>query len=232
VGGRSGRQGCHPAGGSPAVSIARSGHGAMPPVGAGNHPSAAWGRRPGRPEGRDPAAVGAPWGSSAYGSLHITHGLQPRNVPAVAVALRRCWARRPWARCGEAGVGREATSRRTARALRGRGPSTSTRIAARTSGTTSCQPGRAAPCTDWAPERAARGSRGARSGACARRSDAGGGTPTGAQGLSVMVPDRDHTREAPGGGAPWRAAWEATHVGERRRCASTSAARGMGRHPG
>ncbi len=48
-GGWSGRQGCNPAGGSPAVSVARVGYVAMPHLGAGNQPSYAWCKRPGRP---------------------------------------------------------------------------------------------------------------------------------------------------------------------------------------
>jgi len=47
---RSSRQGCNPAGESPAVSVARNGHVAMPLLGAGNQPSSAWCKRPGRPE--------------------------------------------------------------------------------------------------------------------------------------------------------------------------------------
>jgi len=47
---RSGRQGCNPVGGSPAVSVARVGCVAMPHLGAGNQPSYAWCKRPGRPE--------------------------------------------------------------------------------------------------------------------------------------------------------------------------------------
>ena len=46
---RSSRQSCNPAGGSPAVSIVRVGHEAMPHPGAGNEPGDAWCKRPGRP---------------------------------------------------------------------------------------------------------------------------------------------------------------------------------------
>ena len=46
----SGRQGCNPAGGSTAVSVARVGYIVMPHLGAGNQPSYAWCKRPGRPE--------------------------------------------------------------------------------------------------------------------------------------------------------------------------------------
>ena len=47
--GRSSRQGCNPAGESPAVSVARVGHVVMPHPGMGNHPGYAWCKRPGRP---------------------------------------------------------------------------------------------------------------------------------------------------------------------------------------
>jgi len=47
--GRSSRQGCNPAGESPAVSVARVGHVVMPRPGMGNHPGYAWCKRPGRP---------------------------------------------------------------------------------------------------------------------------------------------------------------------------------------
>jgi hypothetical protein len=44
--GRSSRQGCDPAGESPAVSNAQSGHVAMPHPGVGNQPGDAWCKRP------------------------------------------------------------------------------------------------------------------------------------------------------------------------------------------
>jgi len=47
--GRSSRQGCNPAGESPAVSVARVGHVVMPHPGMGDHPGYAWCKRPGRP---------------------------------------------------------------------------------------------------------------------------------------------------------------------------------------
>ena len=46
---RSSRQGCIPAGESPAMPIARFGHVAMPLPGAGNQPGSARCKRPGRP---------------------------------------------------------------------------------------------------------------------------------------------------------------------------------------
>jgi hypothetical protein len=58
------------AGESPAVSVAHVGHVAMPHLGAGNEPSDAWCKRPGRP-GIKFSAVGATWGPSKYGSLNI-----------------------------------------------------------------------------------------------------------------------------------------------------------------
>jgi hypothetical protein len=50
---RSGRQGCNPAGESPAVSVARVGYVVMPQPGAGNQPGYAWCKRPGCSEGLD-----------------------------------------------------------------------------------------------------------------------------------------------------------------------------------
>ncbi len=46
---RSSRQGCKPAGESPAASVARVGCVAIPHLGAGNQPSYAWCKRPGCP---------------------------------------------------------------------------------------------------------------------------------------------------------------------------------------
>ena len=45
----SSQQGCNLAGESPVVSVARVGHVAIPHLGAGNQPSYAWCKRPGRP---------------------------------------------------------------------------------------------------------------------------------------------------------------------------------------
>jgi hypothetical protein len=50
--GRSSRQGCDPAGESPAVSVAHVGHEAMPQPRMGNHLGDAWCKRPGRPTAR------------------------------------------------------------------------------------------------------------------------------------------------------------------------------------
>ncbi len=66
--GRSSRQGCNPAGESPAVSVARVGHVVMPHPGMGNHPGYAWCKRPGRPVD---TAVGATWRSSERRSLKV-----------------------------------------------------------------------------------------------------------------------------------------------------------------
>ena len=46
----SSRQGCNPAGESPAVSVARFRHVVMPHPGMGNHPGYAWCKRPGCPK--------------------------------------------------------------------------------------------------------------------------------------------------------------------------------------
>src|SRR5512139_3736019 len=47
---RSSRQGCNPAGGSPAVSVARVGYVAIPQPVAGNQAGYGWCKRPGHPE--------------------------------------------------------------------------------------------------------------------------------------------------------------------------------------
>jgi len=77
--GGSGRQGHNPAGVSPVMSIARFRHVAIPHLGAGNQPSYAWCKRPGRPGAFELSEVGATWGSSEHGSLNIRECLQPRN---------------------------------------------------------------------------------------------------------------------------------------------------------
>ena len=64
----SSRQGCNPAGESPAVSVARVGHVVMPHPGMGNHPGYAWCKRPSRPVD---TAVGATWRSSERRSLKV-----------------------------------------------------------------------------------------------------------------------------------------------------------------
>jgi hypothetical protein len=68
--GGSSRQNCDPAGESPAVSVARIGHVAMPHPGAGNQPGDAWCIRPGRPA--PSAAVGAAWRPSECRGLNIS----------------------------------------------------------------------------------------------------------------------------------------------------------------
>jgi hypothetical protein len=50
--GGSSRQGCEPAGESPAMTIAHVGHVATPHPGPGNRPGDAWFERPGRPVAR------------------------------------------------------------------------------------------------------------------------------------------------------------------------------------
>jgi hypothetical protein len=66
--GRSSRQDCNPAGGSPAVTVARVGHVAIPHPGWGNLPGYAWCTRPGC-QTSDDASVGATWRSSEWGRL-------------------------------------------------------------------------------------------------------------------------------------------------------------------
>ena len=126
---RSSRQSCNPAGGSPAVSIVRVGHEAMPHPGAGNQPGDAWCKRPGRPARRC-AAVGAAWRSSECGGLN-GNGMAtaPKSRYLVAAAVRGGLVRRAHSRGAKTGVSKEGTDKRTWRAPRGRGPSTHTRIA-------------------------------------------------------------------------------------------------------
>src|SRR4051812_28810269 len=66
--GRSSRQDCNPAGGSPAVTVAHVGHVAIPHPGWGNLPGYAWCTRPGC-QTSDDASVGATWRSSEWGRL-------------------------------------------------------------------------------------------------------------------------------------------------------------------
>ncbi len=67
---RSSRQDCKPAGVSPAVTVARISHVAMPHPGRGNPPGDAWCKRPGRPV-LSGTAVGATWGPSEWGRSKI-----------------------------------------------------------------------------------------------------------------------------------------------------------------
>ena len=66
----SGRQGCDPAGESPAMPIVRVEHVATPHPGPGNRLGDAWCERPGR-LAVYAAAVGAAWGSSKRGSPKV-----------------------------------------------------------------------------------------------------------------------------------------------------------------
>ncbi len=68
VAGRSSRQGCNPAGESPAVSVARIGHVVIPHPGMGNHLGYAWCKRPGRPVD---TAVGTTWRPNERRSLKV-----------------------------------------------------------------------------------------------------------------------------------------------------------------
>ena len=72
VAGRSSRQGCNPAGESPAVTIAYVGHVVMPQLDIGNESSTAWCKRPGCPDVCRYSEVGATCGSSKHESLKIS----------------------------------------------------------------------------------------------------------------------------------------------------------------
>ncbi len=68
VGRGSSRQGCNLAGENPAVSVTRVGHVVMPHLGAGNQPSYAWCKRPGRPGATKPQRWVQPGGLASMGA--------------------------------------------------------------------------------------------------------------------------------------------------------------------
>jgi hypothetical protein len=147
--GRSSRQGCGPAGESPAMLIVRVEHVATPHPGPGNRPGDAWCERPGGParkrRGRsslEAERVQEPEGdrmtaATKYGS--------PRKLPCGDSSARR--TRLPW---GEAGVLGEEADKRSRGARRGMGPSTCTRVAEIMSGRAIAQQGLVTTCKDRA----------------------------------------------------------------------------------
>ena len=151
--GGSSRQGCDPAGASPATSVVHVGREATPHPGPGNRPGDAWCERPGGPArqrcGRsslEAERVQEPEGdrmtaATKYGS--------PRKLPCGDRSARR--TRFPW---GEAGVLGEGMDKCSRGARRGMGPSTCTRVAEIMSGRAIAQQGLATTCKD--PARKAR----------------------------------------------------------------------------
>ena len=147
--GRSSRQGCDPAGESPATSVVHVGREATPHPGSGNRPGDAWCERPGgsarERRGRsslEAERVQEPEGdrmtaASIYGS--------PRKLPCGDRSARR--TRFPWGEAGVLGEGMDTCSRG---ARRGMGPSTCTRVAEIMSGRAIAQQGLATTCKDRA----------------------------------------------------------------------------------
>ena len=147
--GGSSRQGCDPAGESPATSVVHVGREATPHPGSGNRPGDAWCERPGGParkrRGRsslEAERVQEPeddrmTAATKYGS--------PRKLPCGDRSARR--TRFPW---GEAGVLGEGMDKCSRGARRGMGPSTCTRVAEIMSGRAIAQQGLARTCKDRA----------------------------------------------------------------------------------
>ncbi len=147
--GGSSRQGCDPAGESPATSVVHVGREATPHPGSGNRPGDAWCERPGGPAckrcGRsslEAERVQEPEGdrmtaATKYGS--------PRKLPCGDRSARR--TRFPWGEAGVLGEGMDTCSRG---ARRGMGPSTCTRVAEIMSGRAIAQQGLATTCKDRA----------------------------------------------------------------------------------
>jgi hypothetical protein len=159
------------------MSVARIRHVAMPLLEAGNQPSSAWCKRPGRPfmENRQegtcqsclPASerilssarlertMAGPWmrweqpgGLASTGARTSENDCSPEiRLPAEAVAADNSM-RRPRFLWGQAEVFREETGKSTGRASRGMGPSACARIAELTSGRAISQQGLATTCKD------------------------------------------------------------------------------------
>jgi hypothetical protein len=159
------------------MSIARFRHVAMPLLGAGNQPSTAWCKRPGRPfmENRQVGAcqsclpaservpssarleriMEGPWmrweqpgGLASTGARTGENDYSPEiRLPAEAVAADNS-KRRPRFHWGQAEAFREETGKSIGRASRGMGPSACARIAEITSGRAISQQGLATTCKD------------------------------------------------------------------------------------
>jgi len=136
-GDRSSRQGCNPAGESPAASVARVGCEAIPQPGAGNRTGKLRGVNGPVAMEREASSVGAIWGPSERGSPNISECLQPRNGYPVEVALRESFrsAERVISSVRPMSSGKKRASAPMEHGGVG-GPSTYVRIAEITSGTT------------------------------------------------------------------------------------------------
>ena len=163
------------------MSVARFRHVAMPLLGAGNQPSTAWCKRPGRPfmENRQEEAcpsclqaseriptsarlertMEGPWmrweqpgGLASTGARTGENDYSPEiRLPAEAVAADSSM-RRPRFHWGQAEAFREETGKSIGRASRGMGPSACARIAEITSGRAISQQGLATTCKDSSDE--------------------------------------------------------------------------------
>jgi hypothetical protein len=175
--GRSSRQGCDPAGASPATSIVHVEREATPHPGAGNRPGDAWCERPG----------GSARECRGRSSLEAERVQEPEGDRMTAASIsaprRSCFGgvksvRRtlfPWVKAGVLGEGMDERSRG---ARRGMGPSVCTRVAEIMSGRAISQQGLAATCKDPAFKAEAEARGGFWSGAWARMSCEGGVTPS------------------------------------------------------
>ena len=186
--GRSGRQGCDPAGASPAMSIVHVGHEATPHPGAGNRPGYAWCERP---------SGLVPIGRHGRSSLEAKRAWEPEGERMTAASRSAAPAqellggghpvrrtRFPW---GETVVLGEEVDTRNRGARRGMGPSAHARVAEIMSGRAVSQQGLVATCKDSPCKEESEATRGIRSGAWACRSDDGGVTPA-EMTLEVILP--------------------------------------------
>jgi hypothetical protein len=174
--GRSSRQGCDPAGASPATSVVHVEREATPHPGPGNRPGYAWCERPGGPALRR-------CGRSSRGAKRVQEPEGDRMTEAPISAPRRscCGGKSarptvfPSVKAGVLGEGMDVSSRG---ARRGMGPSACTRVAEIMSGRAISQQGLAATCKDPAHKAKAKAQGGSWSGAWARMSWEGGVTPS------------------------------------------------------
>ena len=174
--GRSSRQGCDPAGESPATSVVHVEREATPHPGSGNRPGYAWCERPGGPAHEC-------CGRSSLGAERVQEPEGDRMTAAPISAPRRsCCGDKsvrptifPWVKAGVLGEGMDKRSRG---ARRGMGPSACTRVAEIMSGRAISQQGLAATCKDPVLKAEAEARGGFWSGAWARRSYEGGVTPS------------------------------------------------------
>ena len=130
------------------MSVSRIGHVAMPLLGAGNQPSSAWCIRPSRPVDSEPQRWEQPGGQASVGARTLVNDCSPEILDPCRSCCRVTLARRTRLHWGEADAHREETGECTGGAPRGMGPSTYTRIAEITPGTSIFQQGLVATCED------------------------------------------------------------------------------------